>query len=148
MKMIVIAPAVGNDVSKLEACVDRILEGKKPSDLFWGFFKSTQPDTSGTVQGVMNVLAKRDSLFKEKIHDFEIDQLFVKQRKPIDALAKKIHVCRRLDHNAINLIVVGPTIVKRLVPALTWNKVHCVGPSKPLEGYIIRLNGYVCSFVC
>lgn len=146
MKMIVIAPAVEGDMSKIEACVDRILEGKKPSDLFWGFFTSTQRNVSETLQALMSQLAIRDNFFKEKMSEMEIDHLSVAKRGQANHIAKKIQGRRILDHNAINLIIVGSSVVNRLVPALTRNEVRCISPSKPLEGYIIHLDGYVRSF--
>lgn len=148
MKMIVIAPAVQGDMSKMGSCVDSLLEGKKPSDLFWGFFGSTQPNALETLSAVMKTLAERDNYFAEKMNDMEIDRLSVRSRVKAHALARKIHGRRILDHNAINLIVVGSQVVSRLVPALTWNEVRCMKSSKPLEGYVVCLNGYVCSFSC
>lgn len=148
MKMIVIAPAIAGDMSKIGTCVDQILEGKKPSDLFWGFFTSTQRNVSETLQAVMSQLALRDTSFKEKMSSMDIDNLSISKRGQAHLVAKKIHGRRILDHNAINLIIVGPDVVNRLVPALTWNEVRCVNPSKPLEGYIVHLNGYVRSFSC
>jgi hypothetical protein len=148
MKMIVIVPTKGDDKKKMEALIDRILGGRKPSDLLWGFFGSNEPHVASTLRAVRGRLADQDVFFKEKVDHLPIDRLTVTKRAQIKPFAKHIHGQRVLDHNAVNLIVVGPNIVNRLVPALTWEKVNCERRLKPLEGYVVHINGFVRPFVC
>lgn len=148
MKMIVIGAGDKHTTTSaaVKSCVGRLLEGKKPSDVPWGFFSSLQAHSLRTLDKVKAGLAKSDPLFSARISKIEVDSMHVTKKAHVAYFSGNIRGRRVLDHNAVNLIVVPPDLVKHLIKALLDSDKKYVGQIKPLNGYMILPGGHVCSF--